>query len=103
MSPGSDLPAPLASAVLEHAVDLLTSLSFDGNQKQGEVSSSAVPAPSPNREKDSTGGDAKIPKWFKLGSSMFTIDVSPCPPCDFLSQRSDALHPDGIIKPHFTL
>jgi len=63
----SDLPAPLASAVLEHAVDLLTSLSFDGNQKQGEVSSSAVPAPSPNREKDSTGGDAKIPKWFKLG------------------------------------
>jgi len=64
----SDLPAPLASAVLEHAVDLLTSLSFDGNQKQGEVSSSAVPAPSPKREKDSTGGDAKIPKWFKLGS-----------------------------------
>ena len=64
-SPGSDLPAPLASAVLEHAVDLPAPPAFDGNQKKEE----APPPSSSNRARDKASGDVKIPKWLKLGSS----------------------------------
>jgi len=60
----SDLPAPLASAVLEHAVDLA---GFDGNQKKEEGLSPAVSA-STNKAKDSKSGEVKVPKWLKLGS-----------------------------------
>ena len=82
MSPGSDLPAPLASAVLEHAVDLPAPPGFDGNQKTKEAPSPAVSASSSsNRARDSTGGEVKIPKWLKLGSSAFLSDVSPCLLC----------------------
>jgi len=64
----SDLPAPLASAVLEHAVDLPTPQGPDGNQKPGEASSRAASASSSsNKAKDSSGADVKIPKWLKLG------------------------------------
>jgi len=64
----SDSPAPLASAVLEHAVDLPTSEGFGGDQKQGEASSRAASASSSsNKANDSTGRDVKIPKWLKLG------------------------------------
>jgi hypothetical protein len=67
---GSDLPAPLASSVLEHAVDLpAPSGGFDGNQKKEEALSSAVSASSSNRARDTASGDVKIPKWLKLGSS----------------------------------
>ncbi|KAI0293812.1 hypothetical protein BC826DRAFT_969048 [Russula brevipes] len=66
----SDLPAPLASAVLEHAVDLPAPPGFDGNQKKQEASSPAVSASSSsnNKGKESAGGEVKIPKWLKLGS-----------------------------------
>ncbi|KAH9999211.1 hypothetical protein BJV74DRAFT_794609 [Russula compacta] len=65
----SDLPAPLASAVLEHAVDLPAAPGFDGNQKTKEAPSSAVSASSSsNTARDSTGGEVKIPKWLKLGA-----------------------------------
>ncbi len=64
---GSDLPAPLASAVLERAVELPAPPSFDGNRKKDEPSSSVA---KPNRGKDSSG-EVKIPKWLKLGSSEF--------------------------------
>jgi tether containing UBX domain for GLUT4 len=64
------LPAPLASSVLEHAVDLpAPSGGFDGNQKKEEAPSSAVSASSSNRARDTASGDVKIPKWLKLGSS----------------------------------
>ncbi|KAI9462159.1 ubiquitin-related domain-containing protein [Russula earlei] len=59
----SDLPAPLASTILEHAVDLPTLAGFDGNQKKKEGSS----ASGSNRAQASTGGDVKLPKWLKLG------------------------------------
>jgi len=62
----SDVPAPLASAVLEHAVDLPAPPGFDGNQKKEEAPSPTVSASSSNRARD-TGGDVKIPKWLKLG------------------------------------
>jgi len=65
----SDLPAPLASAVLEHAVDLPAPSDFDGNQKKEEASPpSTLSASSSNRARDTAGGDVKIPKWLKLGS-----------------------------------
>jgi len=65
----SDLPAPLASAVLEHAVDLPAALGFDGNQKKEEGLSPAVSASSSsNKAKDSKDGEVKVPKWLKLGS-----------------------------------
>ncbi|KAI0270802.1 hypothetical protein BGY98DRAFT_937387 [Russula aff. rugulosa BPL654] len=65
----SDLPAPLASSVLEHAVDLpAPSGGFDGNQKKEAAPSSAVSASSSNRARDTASGDVKIPKWLKLGS-----------------------------------
>ena len=67
-SPGSDVPAPLASAVLEHAVDLPAPPGFDGKQKKEEAPSPTVSASSSNRARD-TGGEVKIPKWLKLGSS----------------------------------
>ncbi|KAI0249856.1 hypothetical protein BJV78DRAFT_631995 [Lactifluus subvellereus] len=60
----SDLPAPLASAVLEHAVDLPAPRGFDGNQKR-EDASSAVSAPGSSSRR---GGEVKVPKWLKLGS-----------------------------------
>lgn len=103
-SPGSDLPAPLASAVLEHAVDLPPPQGSGGDQKPGEVSSRAPSASSSaNKAKDSTGGDVKIPKWLKLGHSTF-INLSHCPLLvTFSLQRSDALHPHGLIKPFITL
>lgn len=64
----SDLPAPLASAVLEHAVDLPAPSGFDGNQKKEEAPSPTVLASSSNRARDTAGGDVKVPKWLKLGS-----------------------------------
>jgi hypothetical protein len=69
-SPGSDLAAPLASAVLEHAVDLPAPSSFDGNQKKEAAPPPTVSSSSSNRARDTAGGgDVKIPKWLKLGSS----------------------------------
>ncbi|KAI9451075.1 hypothetical protein BJY52DRAFT_1191292 [Lactarius psammicola] len=67
----SDLPAPLASAVLERAVELPTPPSFDGNRKKDEPSSS-VAASSKGRD---SSGEVKIPKWLKLGSSAFRLIV----------------------------
>ncbi|KAH8981593.1 hypothetical protein EDB86DRAFT_3051381 [Lactarius hatsudake] len=65
----SDLPAPLASAVLERAVELPTPPSFDErNRKNDEPSSSAAAGSSKGRD---LGGEVKIPKWLKLGSSAF--------------------------------
>jgi len=66
----SDLPAPLASAVLEHAVDLPPPLGFDGNQKKEEGLSPAVSASSSSNKakKDSKGAEVKIPKWLKMGN-----------------------------------
>ncbi|KAH9057886.1 hypothetical protein EDB87DRAFT_976262 [Lactarius vividus] len=61
----SDLPAPLASAVLERAVELPTPPSFDENRKKNEPSSSV--AAGSRKGKDSSG-EVKIPKWLKLGS-----------------------------------
>jgi len=63
----SDVPAPLASAVLEHAVDLPAPPGLDGNQKKEGAPSPTVSASGSNRARD-TGGDVKIPKWLKLGS-----------------------------------
>jgi len=53
-----NLPAPLASAVLEHAVELPAPPSFDGT--------SSVAASSKGKGKGSSG-EVKIPKWLKLG------------------------------------
>jgi len=65
----SDLPAPLASVVLEHAVDLPAPSSFDGNQKKEAAPPPTVSASSSNKARDTAGGgDVKIPKWLKLGS-----------------------------------
>jgi len=66
-STGSDLPAPLASAVLEHAVDLPAPPGFDGNQKKEGAPPPTASASSSNKR--GTGGDVKIPKWLKLGFS----------------------------------
>jgi hypothetical protein len=97
--PGSDLPAPLASAILEHAVDLPAPPAFDGNQKREEASSTVSAPGSSNRVKvPSGGGEVKIPKWLKLGSSTSLSISRPYPVRNFLLQRSDALHPIGIIK-----
>jgi hypothetical protein len=87
MSPGSDLPAPLASAVLEHAVDLPAPSDFDGNQKKEEASPpSTLSASSSNRARDTAGGDVKIPKWLKLGSSeSLSMCRIPCLHCNFSS------------------
>ncbi|KAH9995741.1 hypothetical protein BJV77DRAFT_205820 [Russula vinacea] len=65
----SDVPAPLALAVLEHAVDLPAPPGFDGNQKKEEGPPPTVSASSSNRARD-TGGDVKIPKWLKLGPKV---------------------------------
>ena len=69
--PGSDSPAPLASAVLEHAIDLPTPPGFDGNQKKKETSSAVSASGPSNTVKGPTGAEVKIPKWLKLGSSAF--------------------------------
>ena len=86
-SPGSDLPAPLASVVLEHAVDLPAPSDFDGNQKKEEAPPpSTVSASSSNRARDTAGEDVKIPKWLKLGSSEFlSMRRLPCLHCNFSS------------------
>jgi hypothetical protein len=84
------------SAVLEHAVDLPAPPGFDGNQKK-EDARPPTSASSSNRARD-TGRDVKIPKWLKLGSSKSLSIRRPCLPCNFLTQRSDTLHPDGIIQ-----
>jgi hypothetical protein len=97
-SPGSDLPAPLASAVLEHAVDLPAPSGFDGNQKKEEAPPpSTVSASSSNR----ASGDVKIPKWLKLGSSKsLSMRRSPCLRCNFFSllRKVTPYTPDGIIN-----
>ena len=97
-SPGSDLPAPLASAVLEHAVDLPAPSGFDGNQKKEEAPPPpTVSASSSNR----ASGDVKIPKWLKLGSSKsLSMRRSPCLPCNFFSllRKVTPYTPDGIIN-----
>lgn len=82
-SPGSDLPAPLASAVLEHAVDLPAPSSFDGNQKKEDAPPPTASASSSSGARDKTGGDVKIPKWLKLGSSKsLSMRRSPRLPCN---------------------
>jgi tether containing UBX domain for GLUT4 len=58
----SDLPAPLASAVLERAVELPTPPSFDGDRKKDGPSSVAASSKGKN-----SSGEVKIPKWLKLG------------------------------------
>ncbi|KAI0259863.1 hypothetical protein BC834DRAFT_793379, partial [Gloeopeniophorella convolvens] len=65
-----DQPAPLAAAVLEHAVDLPVPPEFDGAPGRGAASSSAPASGRGNTlgGAASTGsGDVKIPKWLKLG------------------------------------
>ncbi|KAI0297290.1 hypothetical protein B0F90DRAFT_1740778 [Multifurca ochricompacta] len=64
----SDLPAPLASAVLEHAVDLPAPPSFDRNQKKEDTSPAVSASSSSSKAKDPSDGDVKIPKWLKLSS-----------------------------------
>ncbi|KAH9028521.1 hypothetical protein EDB84DRAFT_1563097 [Lactarius hengduanensis] len=65
----SDLPAPLASTVLERAVELPAPPSFDGKNRKNDEPSSSVAAGS--RKGRDLGGEVKIPKWLKLGSSAF--------------------------------
>lgn len=80
------MPAPLALAVLEHAVDLPAPPGFDGNQKKEEGPPPTVSASSSNRARD-TGGDVKIPKWLKLGPSTSLSMRRPFLPCNFLKFR----------------
>ena len=101
--PGSDVPAPLASSVLEHAVDLPAPPGFDGNQKKEEVPSPTVSASSSNRARD-TGGDVKIPKWLKLGPSE-SLSMRRPPVylvVTFLFQRSKRLTPGCYSSVPFT-
>ena len=65
---GSDVPAPLASAVLERAVELPAPPSFDGDRKKDVPSSVATSSKGKGK---SSSGEAKVPKWFKLGPSAF--------------------------------
>jgi hypothetical protein len=96
---GSDLSAPLASAILEHAIDLLAPAGFDGNQRREEAPSAVLAPSTSSRVTDSSGGEVKIPKWLKLGPSAFLSISGPYPVHNFLFQRSDhALHPIGIIR-----
>jgi hypothetical protein len=79
---GSDLPAPLASAVLERAVELPTPPSFDGDRKKDGPSSVAASSKGKN-----SSGEVKIPKWLKLGPSAFRSIVSSCPVFVTFSRR----------------
>ena len=65
------MPAPLASAVLERAVELPAPPSFDGDRKKDVPSSVATSSKGKGK---SSSGEAKVPKWFKLGPSAFPID-----------------------------
>jgi len=60
----SDVPAPLASAVLERAVELPGPPSFDGDRKKDDPPS--IAASSKGKGKS---GDVKVPKWLKLGKN----------------------------------
>lgn len=61
-----NVPAPLASFVLEQAVDLPSSPTNDDRSKDNKTpSGSSTPAAKPK-----TGtGEVKMPKWLKLGQS----------------------------------
>ncbi|KAN0138911.1 hypothetical protein V8E53_003299 [Lactarius tabidus] len=59
----SDVPAPLASAVLERAVELPAPPSFDEDRKKDVPSSVATSS----KGKKSSTGEVKVPKWLKLG------------------------------------
>jgi tether containing UBX domain for GLUT4 len=59
----SNVPAPLASAVLERAVELPAPPSFDGDRKKDVQSSVATSS----KGKKGSSGEAKVPKWLKLG------------------------------------
>ena len=62
------MPAPLASAVLERAVELPAPPSFDGDRKKDLPSSVATSSKGKGK---SSSGEAKVPKWLKLGPSAF--------------------------------
>jgi len=58
----SNLPAPLASAVLERAIELTAPPSFDENRKKDGPSSVAA-----SSKGKGSSGEVKVPKWLKLG------------------------------------
>ena len=87
------MPAPLASAVLERAVELPAPPSFDGDRKKDEPS----PVAASSKGKGSSG-EVKVPKWLKLGPSAFRSVLPSCPAFVTFSRREvNPLHPDGII------
>jgi len=59
----SNVPAPLASAVLERAVELPAPPRFDGDRKKDGPSSVST-----SGSGWGLGGEVKVPKWLKLGS-----------------------------------
>jgi hypothetical protein len=104
-NPGSNSPAPLASAVLEHAVDLPAPPDFDGNpKKKGTSSAVSASGPSSSTVKDPTGAEVKVPKWLKLGSSAFPYrSLRPCLVRNFLFQRSECLYTQlALLNPSLT-
>jgi hypothetical protein len=65
---GSDIPAPLMPSIMAQAVDLPSPPSFgDGTSKLTQDSSSSEPKLSGS----SQSGEKKIPKWLKVGLSMY--------------------------------
>lgn len=58
----SDVPAPLASAVLERAVELPAPPSFDDDRKKDVPSSATTSSKGKGK---SSSGEGKVPKWFK--------------------------------------
>lgn len=63
----SNVPAPLASAVLSQAVDLPPPPNYDAESSISQ-SSASLPAPMPSTSAVPSG-EKKIPKWLKLGLS----------------------------------
>ncbi|GLB33647.1 putative protein with domain present in ubiquitin-regulatory proteins [Lyophyllum shimeji] len=60
---GSDVPAPLLPSILSQAVDLPARPDYDATPANRSETSTSIPSSSPAP----TGGEKKIPKWFKLG------------------------------------
>jgi len=60
---GSEVPAPLLSAILSQAIDLPTPPDYDATPVISNKASASGPSSSPA----SSSGEKKIPKWLKLG------------------------------------
>ncbi|KAF8322565.1 hypothetical protein DL93DRAFT_2162695 [Clavulina sp. PMI_390] len=62
----TNLPPPLLPQILEQAVALPGTAEAEAEQGNG-TSTSATPKPKPSA---SSGGEKKVPKWFKMGANL---------------------------------